>query len=237
MSPEVEAFKYLRGQFVNFLLACVLYQEISFVHACVWNTRTVDSLPCCMRDPMVNQSAFNILNWFSTMSESGLHGCGFCHSYGVNLNTIKFLLLHGEVRRNFYHVKQRNRQKSQPFASHAVVRPVQHWAIVAVDYVKVNLQEMQFEANLKRIRTRYGQKLVLFSPGEETQQTKITIVELWGVFFFRIDQRPLTVEHQTNTHCIRKFMAVLLYVVQMVVSQLWAVAVETPRGDSLSVAA
>ena len=40
-------------------------------------------LPCCIRDPIVNHKLFTIENWFSTIPESGLHGCGFCHSYGL----------------------------------------------------------------------------------------------------------------------------------------------------------
>ena len=43
------------------------------------------NVPCCMSVPMVNQKLFIRLNWFSTMSESALHGCGFSHSYGLNL--------------------------------------------------------------------------------------------------------------------------------------------------------
>jgi len=38
-----------------------------------------------MRDPIVNQSEFSRLNWFSSTSGSSLQGCGLSHSYGLNL--------------------------------------------------------------------------------------------------------------------------------------------------------
>ena len=56
-------------------------------------------LPCCIREPIVNHREFSILNWFSTTPESGLHGCGFCHSYGVNLCTHKCIILRPNLRR------------------------------------------------------------------------------------------------------------------------------------------
>lgn len=38
------------------------------------------SEPCCMSEPMVNQSEFSRVNSFSRTSDCPLHGCGFSHS-------------------------------------------------------------------------------------------------------------------------------------------------------------
>jgi hypothetical protein len=43
------------------------------------------SQPCCIREPIVNHSELGIVNCDSSSSGSGLHGCGFCHSFGVIL--------------------------------------------------------------------------------------------------------------------------------------------------------
>ena len=41
--------------------------------------------PCCISVPIANHKELINENWFSRMSESLLHGCGFSHSYGLNL--------------------------------------------------------------------------------------------------------------------------------------------------------
>jgi len=44
--------------------------------------------PCCIREPIVNHSELFKENLFSkTSGASELQGCGFSHSYGLNLNT------------------------------------------------------------------------------------------------------------------------------------------------------
>ena len=43
------------------------------------------SLPCCMRDPMVNHIELRRLKSLTSTSGSSLHGCGLSHSYGLNL--------------------------------------------------------------------------------------------------------------------------------------------------------
>lgn len=43
------------------------------------------SHPCCIKEPMANHMQLKRVNWFSKWSGLGLHGWGFCHSYGVNL--------------------------------------------------------------------------------------------------------------------------------------------------------
>lgn len=43
------------------------------------------SEPCCISDPIVNQNAFERLNWFSKYSGSSIHGYGLVHSYGLIL--------------------------------------------------------------------------------------------------------------------------------------------------------
>jgi len=44
--------------------------------------------PCCIREPIVNHSELFKENLFSkTSGVSELQGCGFSHSYGLNLNT------------------------------------------------------------------------------------------------------------------------------------------------------
>jgi hypothetical protein len=50
------------------------------------------SVPWCMSEASVYQMQFTIVNWFSSRFEPGLHGCGLCHSYGLNratMNSIK----------------------------------------------------------------------------------------------------------------------------------------------------
>lgn len=37
-------------------------------------------VPCCVRAPTPNQRLLSSVKWFSTTSESGLQGCGRCHS-------------------------------------------------------------------------------------------------------------------------------------------------------------
>jgi hypothetical protein len=44
--------------------------------------------PCCIREPIVNHNELFKENLFSkTSGASELQGCGFSHSYGLNLNT------------------------------------------------------------------------------------------------------------------------------------------------------
>lgn len=43
------------------------------------------SLPCCIKDPMVNHMAFKIVKLFSNISGCCRHGWGLFHSYGVIL--------------------------------------------------------------------------------------------------------------------------------------------------------
>lgn len=43
--------------------------------------------PCCIREPIVNHNELFKENLFSkTSGASELQGCGFSHSYGLNLN-------------------------------------------------------------------------------------------------------------------------------------------------------
>ena len=43
------------------------------------------SLPCCMREPMVNHMELQRENSFTNTSASSLQGWGLSHSYGLNL--------------------------------------------------------------------------------------------------------------------------------------------------------
>lgn len=55
---------------------------------CVGTYLGAMSHPCCMREPIVNQNELFRENLFSnTSGSSELQGCGFSHSYGLNLNT------------------------------------------------------------------------------------------------------------------------------------------------------
>lgn len=46
--------------------------------------------PCCIREPIVNHNELFKENLFSkTSGASELQGCGFSHSYGLNLNKTK----------------------------------------------------------------------------------------------------------------------------------------------------
>lgn len=69
------------------------YICVSQTHWVSGCTRTVfaylgrKSQPCCMSEPIANHKQLCNENWFSKWSGFGLQGCGFCHSYGVNLET------------------------------------------------------------------------------------------------------------------------------------------------------
>ena len=43
------------------------------------------SLPCCMREPIVNHMELQRENSFTNTSASSLQGWGLSHSYGLNL--------------------------------------------------------------------------------------------------------------------------------------------------------
>ena len=49
------------------------------------------SLPCCMRDPMVNHMELQRENSLTNTSASSLQGCGLSHSYGLNLKELNQL--------------------------------------------------------------------------------------------------------------------------------------------------
>ena len=49
------------------------------------------SLPCCMRDPMVNHMELHKLNSLTRTSASSVQGCGLSHSYGLNLVKMKLI--------------------------------------------------------------------------------------------------------------------------------------------------
>ena len=51
----------------------------------VLTARGLTSDPCCINVPTQNHKLLDNVNVFSTVSVSGLHGCGLYHSYGLNL--------------------------------------------------------------------------------------------------------------------------------------------------------
>jgi len=55
--------------------------------------RGLMSEPCCIRVPTQNQKLLDNVNVFSTVSVSGLHGCGLYHSYGLNRAKMKMVIL------------------------------------------------------------------------------------------------------------------------------------------------
>ncbi len=76
-----------------------------------WGVRDTGWLPCCIRDPMLNQSELSRVNWFSTTSESGLHGFGLYHSYGVNLSFSQHNLYETAPIVTFKQIRQAKRAK------------------------------------------------------------------------------------------------------------------------------
>ena len=51
------------------------------------------SLPCCIKEPIVNHIELIRLNSFTSTSGSSVHGWGLSHSYGLNLKTPKQFIL------------------------------------------------------------------------------------------------------------------------------------------------
>lgn len=60
---------------------------IRYTFACKYTYLGAISDPCCIREPIVNHNELFKENLFSkTSGASELQGCGFSHSYGLNLN-------------------------------------------------------------------------------------------------------------------------------------------------------
>ena len=59
------------------------------------------SLPCCIKDPIVNHIELIRLNSFTKTSGSSVHGCGLSHSYGLNLLFTKLLIINAEMENRY----------------------------------------------------------------------------------------------------------------------------------------
>ena len=59
----------------------------------VLTARGLISDPCCISVPTQNHKLLDNVNVFSTVSVSGLHGCGLYHSYGLNLASTNIVKL------------------------------------------------------------------------------------------------------------------------------------------------